>query len=181
MKAIVVYESMFGSTHRMAVAIAEGLSAAGEVHVVRAADVEPGALEGADLLVVGCPTHAWSMPRTSTRKGAPSYVSKPGSDLTLEPGADTAPGVREWLASLPEVPLAAAAFDTRIAMSPMLTGRASRAISRLLRRKGARLLAEPESFLVDKRSHLLPGEADRARRWGAEIASDYGRVVATAG
>jgi hypothetical protein len=61
-----------------------------------------------------------------------------------------------------EVPLAAA-FDTRMAGAPMLTGRASRAIGRLLRRHGYRLGVPPESFVVTKVSTLADGESSRAR------------------
>jgi hypothetical protein len=45
----------------------------------------------------------------------------------------------------------------------MLTGRASRAIGRLLRRHGYRLAVPPESFVVTKVSTLADGESSRAR------------------
>lgn len=181
MRTVVVYESMFGATRQVAEAVADGLRSVAEVRLVRAADAEAGVLDGVDLLVVGGPTHAWSMSRASTRKGAPEYVRRPGSDLVLEPGADVAPGVREWLSSLGQVRVAAAAFDTRISMTPVFTGRASKAIDRALRRAGAVPVTAPKSFLVDKASHLLPGESERARVWGAHVGSAYSRAVATAG
>ncbi len=181
MRAIVVYESMFGATRHIAEAVAEGLRPSAEVRLVRAADAEEGVLDGVDLLIVGAPTHAWSMPRARTRKGAPDYVRKPGSDLTLEPGADVAPGVREWLSSLHGLRVAAAAFDTRISLTPVFTGRASRSIAKGLRRGGAALITRPESFLVDKKSHLLPGQTERARAWGGQVASAFLRTVAKAG
>lgn len=180
MKAIVVYESMFGATRSVAEAVAEGLGSAGQVRVARAADVEAGALEGVDLLVVGAPTHAWSMPRPSTRQGAPGYTRKPGSDLAVEPGAATDPGVREWIESLTGVSQSVAAFDTRFAMPALLTGRASRAILRSLCRKGARRLVPAESFLVDKKSHLLTGQLERARSWGSELAVAFPALRARA-
>ena len=179
MRALIVYESMFGATRTIAEAIAEGLAPAAEVRVVRAADaaaqVSREDLDAIDLLVVGGPTHAWSMSRPGTRRGAPGYVSKPDSGLTLEPGADTGPGVREWLATLPRLACRGAAFDTRIRMSPLVTGRASKAIARALGRQGIHLEVPPESFLVDKRSHLLASEPERARTWGAGLA---GRISA---
>lgn len=178
MRAMVVYESMFGSTRQVAEAVAAGLGEAAEVQVTRADSVPAGALEDVDLVVVGGPTHARSMPRPGTRRGAPDYLRRPGNDLTLEPGADTAPGVREWIAALPGVQFTAAAFDTRVDMSPILTGRASRAIARALARKGARMLLDPASFLVDRRSRLLAGELERARAWGVELASARSRELA---
>lgn len=63
----------------------------------------------------------------------------------------------------------AASFDTRLSGIPALTGRASRGIARLLCGRGCRLVAPPESFLVTSKNTLLPGEAERARAWGALI------------
>ena len=53
----------------------------------------------------------------------------------------------------------------------MITGRASRAIARLLKRHGYRLVAAPESFLVSWETTLLDGEAGRARRWGMTLGA----------
>jgi hypothetical protein len=114
MRALVVYESMFGSTRRIAEAVAAGLDKSGQAVVVGVADAHEGLLTGIDLLVVGGPTQGWSMSRPSTRRGAPLHVAKPESGLTLEPGADTGPGVREWLAQRGQLALPAAAFDTRV-------------------------------------------------------------------
>jgi hypothetical protein len=170
MRAVIVYESMFGSTRAIAEAIAEGLSPS-EVRVVRAADADAAVLDGVDLLVVGGPTHALSMSRPGTRKNAPGYVRKPGSELVLEPGADTAAGVREWLSSLEHLNATAAAFDTRIKAPAALTGRASKAIARKLSSLGLLVVVPPESFLVDKKGHLLAGEPDRARAWAERLAT----------
>ena len=179
MRALVVYESMFGSTRLVAEAIAEGLGPKPEVTVVGVADATP-MLDGLDLVVVGGPTHAWGMSWPSTRRGATLRTSKPGSGLVLEPGADTGPGIREWLASLSRADTRAAAFDTRIKAPLLFTGRASRSISRHLVRLGLDVVAPPESFLVDKKSHLLPGELERARAWGATLATITGVLIRAA-
>ena len=170
MRAVVVYESMFGSTRQIAEAIAGGLTLGMDAHAVRAADMSIGDVAAVDLLVVGAPTHAHGMPRAATRKGAPSYVEKPGSTLVLEPGADTAPGVREWLASLGELRMAGAAFDTRVKGPAALTGRASRGIAKSLAGCGLVLVVPPTSFLVDAHSGILAGETERARAWGGRLA-----------
>ena len=130
MKAIVVYESVFGNTRTIAEAIARGLSGPLEVTVVRAGEAGTSVLNGNDFVVVGGPTHAWGLPRPSTRRGAPDYATKGGRALELEPGAATQPGLREWLAALGQSEMKAAAFDTRIKGPQALTGRASRSISR---------------------------------------------------
>jgi hypothetical protein len=56
-------------------------------------------------------------------------------------------------------------------MAALLSGRASLGIAKGLRRHGARMLAKPESFLVTKDNRLCPGEEDRARAWGQQLAS----------
>jgi len=170
MRALIVYESIFGSTRQVAEAVAEGLGEATGVQVVGVAHAQT-MLDDFDLVIVGGPTQAWGMSWPSTRRGAPLRVDKPGSGLELEPGADTGPGVREWLASIGHARAKAAAFDTRIKSPVLLTGRASKGIARQLSRHGLTVVASPESFLVDKGSHLVLGELDRARTWGASLAT----------
>jgi len=170
MRAVVVYESMFGSTRKVGEAIAEGLSDCAEVSVVSVARADAHTLDGADLVVVGGPTHIHGMSRPSTRKAARGASDKAGSALELEEGADSGPGVREWLGGLGRLRVAgAAAFDTRFQGLPAFTGRASKSIGRLLARHGARIAAPPESFVVDKTGALLDGELKRARSWGEHL------------
>jgi Flavodoxin len=168
MKAVVVYESMYGNTHLVADAIGQGLSALYDVDVVPIDRVDPRLLDGADLIVVGGPTHAHGMSRSSTREAAVEQARKPDSDLTLDSDAE-GPGLRDWFDSLPRLTGRAAAFDTRVDMPAVLTGRASKGIHRRLRQHGLQLAAEPESFLVTKDNDLKPGEADRAREWGEQL------------
>ena len=167
MKAVVVYESMYGNTHAVADAIGRGLAASGEVVVVPVAQAAPALVEGADLVVVGGPTHAHGMSRPSTRKAAVDQAK----DNPIDPAASGA-GVREWLETVPAIAASAAAFDTRAGMAPaFLTGRASKGIARQLHQHGLGQVAEPESFLVDKDNHLEPGEEERAEQWGARLAA----------
>jgi hypothetical protein len=176
MRALVVYESMFGSTRQIAEAIAQGLGHSAAVRTARVLDADPSECRGVDLVVVGGPTQAWSMSRPSTRRGAPLRLSDPNNDLVLERDGDRGPGVREWIASLEKVEAMAAAFDTRIASPVLLTGRASKSIGRHLAHHGLTMIAPPESFLVDKKSHLLSGEVDRARAWGERLATQVDRL-----
>ncbi|MDX5309836.1 MAG: flavodoxin, partial [Rhodococcus sp. (in: high G+C Gram-positive bacteria)] len=101
--------------------------------------------------------------------GAAEQAEKPDSGLTLEPDAESE-GVREWLDSLPSGGGRAAAFDTRIDLAAVLTGRAGKGIAKKLRKHGFELVADPESFLVDKQSALEPGEEERAEQWGRSLA-----------
>jgi hypothetical protein len=169
MRAVVVYESMYGNTHLVADAIGAGLRPAFDVSVVPVAQVSPAVLADAELVVVGGPTHAHGMSRATTRKAAVEAAEKPASPLEVEPDAP-GPGLRDWFGALGQYPAKAAAFDTRIHAPALLTGRASKGVTRLLRAHGFDVIAEPESFLVTKKDRLEPGETARAREWGASLA-----------
>ena len=169
MRALVVYESMYGNTHIIADAIGDGLRESFETDVLSIHDANSDAVNRAALLVVGGPTHAHGMSRAGTRQTAAEALAKPDNDLTLD--ADVAgDGVREWLDSLEPFVGRSAAFDTRVNMSAMLSGRASKGIAKQLRRLGCEILVEPESFFVTKDTHLEQTEAVRARAWGRVLA-----------
>jgi hypothetical protein len=126
-------------------------------------------LRGFDLFVVGGPTHVRGMSRPKTRDDAALQAARPGSGISLEPGA-VGPGLREWFSTLIDAPPHAAAFDTRVDLSPLVTGRAAPKIARALQRKGCQLIAEPASFLVtSKQPALVAGERERARAWGESL------------
>ncbi len=172
MRAVVVYESMFGDTRQIAEAIGDGLGPEFDVAIVPVSQVRPEQLAGIDLLVVGGPTHVRGMSRPKTREGAVDQAARPGSGIAVEPGA-AALGLREWFTTLTVTPPHAAAFDTRVQMSSLVSGRAAPKIARALQRRGSRLMAEPESFLVTtKKPALVVGELDRARVWGHQLAAD---------
>jgi len=170
MRALVVYESMYGNTHTIASNIAEGLRVTHEVTLVPVADATAELVASADLLVAGAPTHMHGLPRAATRRMAADAAGQAASDLWLDP-AVLGPGLRDWLNGLGHAHALAAAFDTRFDGVPVFTGRASRIIGRLLERHGYRLVEAPESFLVSKQNTLLDGEAARARRWGAALGT----------
>jgi hypothetical protein len=170
MRALVVYESMYGNTRAVAGGIADGLRASYEVRVVPVAGATAELVAGADLLVAGGPTHMHGLSSGSSRRMAAEAAAKDGSELRLDPDAG-GPGLRDWLKDLDRRDGLAAAFDTRINGVPAFTGRASRPIAKQLKRHGYRLVAAPESFLVTSQSTLLDGEAARARRWGMTIAA----------
>lgn len=167
-RALLVYESMFGSTGEVARSVAEGLTEGGcevEVHEVRSAPAA-GAVDF-DVLVVGAPTHAFSLSRPTTRRDAVRQGADPGL-------VDT--GLRDWLESLGRRDEArgrpAAAFDTRVTKVRNLPKAASTRAAHMLRRHGYELVTRPAPFLVDDvQGPLLDGELDRARAWGHEIAA----------
>jgi menaquinone-dependent protoporphyrinogen IX oxidase len=173
MRALVVYESMYGNTHLIASNIADGLRGRYEVTLVPVGEATADLIAGADLLVVGAPTHMHGMSTASSRQNARKAAAKPESGLTLDQDAG-GPALRDWLSGLAGGRGLAAAFDTRLSGAPMMTGRASRGISKLLTRHGYRLIAPPESFVVTRLNTLVDGESSRARRWGEALAAAVG-------
>jgi hypothetical protein len=166
MKALVVYESMYGNTAAVGDAIASSLRARGlDVEASPVTKVDPGATGDVDLLVVGGPTHVHGMSRSSTRKTAAGDERNTYPDPTVEPG------LREWVKQLPAgTGRFAAAFDTRIDKPRIVTGSAAKGIARRLDGQGYQLVVQPECFLVSTQNTLIEGELEHAARWGAEVA-----------
>jgi hypothetical protein len=164
-RAWVVYESMFGNTHQVAQALAEGLRSGGlevELHEVGLA---PTTVSGVDLLVVGAPTHTLGLSRPATREDAARK-----SEHTVE---SASLGLREWLETVRfgEPAPAVAAFDTRID-HPRLPGSAAKKADKRLRHQGLRRAAEPVSFWVHgTEGPLLDGELERATALGKDLGS----------
>lgn len=162
MKALVVYESMFGNTETIAHAIAEGLGEAFEVTLAEVNQLPP--VSDTDLLVVGGPTHALGLSRPETRlEAARRGEARHGT---------TEVGIREYLDLSPTLTgVAAAAFDTKVD-KPFLPGSAARKAHRRLHRLGCRMLLPAQSFLVSGTTGpLVDGEVNRARRWATELAA----------
>jgi hypothetical protein len=168
MKTVVVYESMFGNTQHIARNVANGLESPGNRTVLAdVSEIGPDDLQGSDLVVVGAPTHAFSLSRRSTREDA----VRQGADAS-----HAAVGVREWLSTLDAVfPVAAdrpqvAVFDTRVEKVRRLPGSAAKRAAKVLRAHGFVLLDHPTSFYVaDVQGPVRFGEFDRAREWGAHL------------
>jgi hypothetical protein len=164
MDAIVVYESIYGNTRAVAEAIADGLGGAPVV----SPDALPADATQADLLVVGGPTHIHGMATARSRRAA---VEPPHTTATAT-AASADPALRDWLGDLSRTEGArAAAFDTRLDKPEWLTGAASHAIAKRLRRHGYTVM-DTSSFLVTgNEGPLKDGELERARLWGAELAA----------
>jgi hypothetical protein len=166
-RALVVYESMFGGTHRLAEAIAEGMRTRVDVSLV-------GVGEGAsrvesDLLIVGAPTHAGGLSSPDTRDEAVEWSADPERHLVLDRGARGI-GIREWLDDLQKPIPFFAAFDTRANAARIMTGSAATHIDRKLRKLGGIALVDSTSFLVHE-NDVLDGEFARAVQWGARLAA----------
>lgn len=162
MEVLVIFETMFGNTARVARAIADGFAAGAHVTVTDVVDAPAEVPPQVDVVVVGGPTHVFSMSRASTRRDA---VQRGAA------GTDLGGGIRDWLEGLPQGghPQAFVGFDTRVDL-PLLPGAASRSATRIARRLGF-TVTDPESFLVEGyEGPLVEGELDRARAWGEKLA-----------
>lgn len=166
-RALVVYESMFGGTRRMAEAIAEGMRSQLDVSLVGAS--EAALKVETDLLIVGAPTHVRGLSSRATRAEAEKWATEPARNLVLDRGARGI-GVREWLDDLEKpIPLFAA-FDTRANAARMMTGSAATHINRSLHKLGGVALVDPISFLMHE-NKLIDGEYVRGIEWGAGLAA----------
>lgn len=158
MRALVVYDSVFGNTEQVAQAIGRALDSPEDVRVLRVGAVQPEQMAGLDLLIVGSPTR----------------------------GFRPTPATTNWLKSIPDRSLQGvrvAAFDTRISIDDPKTpgilrfmvklfGYAAQPIANRLVKKGGTLAAPPEGFFVTaSEGPLRDGELERAAGWARQIAA----------
>lgn len=147
MNALVVYESQFGNTEKVALAIAGAMRAFGQAQAVRVDPGHPIEWQGVDMLLVGGPTQA---------RGA-------------------TPGIRAFLEKIPPEQLrrlSVACFDTRLRGPLWINGSAAGVLAKNLQRMGVSPLAPAESFLVNgKAGPLVSGELDRAAAWANALAA----------
>lgn len=173
MRALVIYESMYGNTRSVAEAIGDGLFERAEVTVMEVGTAPLAVPVDVGLLVVGGPTHAFGMSRASTREDAATHTSAPIVSSRI--------GVREWLDELarPEHRVAFASFDTHVDTPRIIksAGSAAGPIGRHLAKLGCERVSSPEHFWVsDMLGPLREGELDRAREWGRALADTLATV-----
>lgn len=145
MKALVIYDSLYGNTEQIAKAIGGGIGA--DAKVVRSAEADIGALGGYDLIIVGAPTQAGRPMKT-----AQAFLDK------IPAGALKDKKV--------------AAFDTRgKTWIVKIFGWAADRIAKALVEKGGNLIVPAEGFFVKAtKGPLVEGELERASAWGKAIA-----------
>lgn len=174
-RAVVVYESMFGNTASVAEAVARGLrNGQVEAECREVGLIDPADPLDMDLLVLGAPTHRYSLSSPGTREDALRQGAAPGHAEF---------GMREWLGAA--VPgrrgQLVATFDTRLAVMARISVAAASAAARLAVRRGFRMVAEPEGFLVEGNTGpITEGEIPRAESWGRSLAVAIGAHTASA-
>jgi flavodoxin len=145
-KALVVYDSLYGNTEKVARALAAGLESGGvDVDVVKVNAVKFDELGEIDLLCVGSPVHGWNASKH----------------------------VKEFLERLKSVKglsgKKAFAFDTK--MKSRLAGSAGGKIERKLKDLGLIIAKSSESAIVKGREGPLEESAEGTfKQIGAELA-----------
>jgi hypothetical protein len=179
MKALVVYESMYGNTRQIAQAITDGLRVSIEAESSPVGDAKTIDVSDLQLVVVGAPTHAWGLSRRHTREVAANEIAK-RSDQRIA-ATSVATGVREWMRGLTQQGgRHAAAFDTRLDRPRFFTGSAVRTVERGLLAAGFSMFAEPHSFRVGgSTGPLVSGEIERARAWGEAMGRTLAQAAGT--
>ena len=165
MRALVVYESMFGNTASIAKAIRDGISDHLETDLVEVGGASPQVGDETILLVIGGPTHAMGLSSAQTRHTA--QTKAPTSVISARIG------IREWITELvvDSARTTFATFDTRT-KHHWVPGSAAVKADKALRRLGLSSTGAPTSFLVNGTpGPLLPGELARAREWGALLGA----------
>ena len=154
MNTLVVFDSLYGNTEKIARAIGETASEKGDSKTLSVSEVEISKLSSADLIIAGSPTHG----------GRPSEEMK------------------KFLKKISGGELAnkkIAAFDTRsnkeesdlaIRILMKVLGFAGPRIARSLMNKGGIQVVEAEGFVVnDKEGPLKERELERARNWTTNL------------
>lgn len=162
MRAIVVYESLWGNTAAIARAVADGIGPTARAIPTR--EATPEAVENADLVVAGAPLVGFRLPTDGMLRSIASTEQHAPFPPDL-----SGPSMRSWLAALGSGHGRAASFETRMRWSP---GSAAKAIQSSLERSGYTAIDRPQAFLVTGRyGPLRAGEIERARAWGADLAA----------
>lgn len=146
MNKLVIYDSQFGNTEKIAQAIGRSISA----KVIQVASLNASDLKNIDQLVIGSPTQGGR---------ATPAVQKFISDISPKTLVNT------------EV----AVFDTRFREKDLnfalrllvkTIGYAASKMANILKSKGAKLFVPPEGFIVkNKEGPLASGELERAGKW----------------
>lgn len=155
MKTLVIYDSTFGNTERIAKAIATGAGEAGEADAVRVTAIRDIDWQMVSALIVGSPTQ----------------------------GGRSTKAIQDFLSHIPDQALqgiVVAGFDTRFEEAQQ--NFALRLLMKTIQYAGEKILnqlkqkggnaAGSEGFIVaGKEGPLKDGELERARAWGNAVVS----------
>jgi flavodoxin I len=156
MRTLIIYDSQYGNTEKIALTVGDVLREKSEVELVKVGEAKPEQLKSIDLLVVGSPTQQFRATQT----------------------------MRNFLSGIPKNGLKsvkAAAFDTRLTQAfidqnkaltffERIFGYAAERIARTLKEKGCELVVPGEGFFVEgMEGPLVAGELERAESWAKQL------------
>ncbi|HOS70117.1 MAG TPA: flavodoxin family protein [Bacillota bacterium] len=155
MKALIVYDSVFGNTEQIAKAIGDSLADLTSTEVVKVSEAKLEQLQGTGLLIVGSPTRAFK-------------PTKAIVDFLIQIPSNGLKGIN------------VAAFDTRVNTEDVnsrilngfvrIFGYAAKPIADKMQKKGGNLVLPPEGFFVkDNEGPLKDGELERAAKWAITV------------
>jgi len=159
MKALILFDSLFGNTQKIAEAIGQALHGHFDVEMMAVKNVDTANFRPSGLLILGAPTHRFQP-----------------SPPTLEFFEKIPDGCLEGVAI--------AAFDTRMHLDSINNkvlrfvvktgGFAAKTIGKKMKMKGGRPVVGPAGFeVLDKVGPLLDGELERAKQWARQIAAEF--------
>jgi len=154
-KALIVYDSVFGNTEKIAKAIGDSLADLQSTEVVKVSEAKLEQLQGTGLLIVGSPTRAFK-------------PTKAIVDFLIQIPSNGLKGIN------------VAAFDTRVNTEDVnsrilngfvrIFGYAAKPIADKMQKKGGNLVLPPEGFFVkDNEGPLKDGELERAAKWAITV------------
>ncbi|HTM78696.1 MAG TPA: flavodoxin domain-containing protein [Devosia sp.] len=154
MNIVIVYDSIFGNTAKIARAVADGLEPDNQVRIVSVQDAKGLDLSDTGMLVIGSPTR----------------------------GFRPTPQISEYIAGLAQIPdsMTTAVFDTRLdpdTIDPLplrwvveVGGYAAARMAGALQDHGISVRGDLGGFLVTgTEGPLKAGELDRAREWAISL------------
>lgn len=144
-KAIVIYDTIYGNTEKVAKALASGMQEQGvQVDTVPVQKVEINKLKEYDLLAIGGPTHAFG-------------ISKPVKDFLQKMKNAEIKGKKAFI------------FDTRLRIR--IAGSAAKKIEKELKKLQMNIIKSYSSAIVMKsEGPLEEGTEERFKKISAEIA-----------
>lgn len=156
MNILIIYDSFFGNTEKVAFAMRDALQGNATVKCLRIHEATRDMLKDINFLIVGSPTRGFR-----PTKPIVQFLDKLPADILKD--------------------VKVAAFDTRIDVPRVnsrflhfmvrIFGYAAQPIASRLARKGGVTIAPPAGFIVkESEGPLEDGELERAASWAKEIA-----------
>lgn len=153
MKTLIIYDSLFGNTKKIAEAVRDVAGKNHKVKCLHVADVGVGDLKGVKILIIGTPTHGgwYTDDIKKYLENVPQQALTGVKSIAFDTGVpyDALVGVKKWIAQK--------------------FGYASPRLAQKLKTLGADVIAAETFFVKGKEGPLQKGEIERARKWAKRL------------